>query len=221
MNREYINTPDNGSTDLYDASIDTGAWLEAMFGEPVELAYHEDEEPGWDHDDEILVAVQNHDNGTNHGNGDELRELSRVCRENVYNGENEFDQVFTFSVYAASKDEWCYHDGTYIAVCLHRGGDPRGNYGLPTVYRADHVAEAGFLDWVLGWDVRTVDGEPHEQDLGRFYTGSSQLPTSELESALDDVEDSHDKGEWIDGEYHASIDGVAVICTPYANVQEC
>ena len=104
----------------------------------------------------------------------------------------------------------------YVSVCLHLGGDVRGNYGNVKVYRCDDTDKlTNFLDWMIGWQViRASDGEAVEGS-DRFQIGYAQNPTYELESALDG--DHNEKGKWIDGAFHSKIDGEKVICYPETN----
>ena len=71
-----------------------------------------------------------------------------VYRDNVYNHENNFSDLFVFEVFAPENtSDWCYADDIYVSVSVHRGGDVRGNYGETRLYRvADCIAESGFLD---------------------------------------------------------------------------
>ena len=62
--------------------------------------------------------------------------------------------------------------------------------------------------------MRASDGESI-QESDRFLIGYAQNPTYELESVLDG--DHNAKGEWIDGAFHAKIDGEKVICYPSTN----
>ena len=75
-----------------------------------------------------------------------------VYRDNVYNHNNDFSDVFVFGVFAPEHTtDWCYSDDIYVSVSVHRGGDVRVNYGVTRLYKvADCLAESGFLDWVIG-----------------------------------------------------------------------
>ena len=88
-----------------------------------------------------------------------------VYRDNVYNHENDFSNVFVFEVFASADcSDWCYSGDIYVSVSVHRGGDVRGNYGSTKLYKiADCIAESGFLDWALGWDVYNL------QEIGRAH----------------------------------------------------
>ena len=209
---EIIQTPKDECTYLWDASINTQAWLTNLFGEPLDLDIPNE---AWDNDSMVRGLCEDHASVE----ANESIQLVSAMRDNVYNGENDFNQVFTFSVYSTieDKDEWYFgKDAVYIAVCLHLGGDVRGNYGNVQVFRCDDSDKAlYFLDWMIGWHViRASDGEPIEQN-DRFQIGYAQNPISELESALDG--DCDENGEWIDGAFHAKIDGEAVICYPKTN----
>tara|TARA_Y100000114_G_scaffold139640_1_gene143836 strand:+ start:630 stop:1280 length:651 start_codon:yes stop_codon:yes gene_type:complete len=209
---EIIETPKDGCTYLWDASINTSAWLTNLFGEPLDLDIPNE---AWD--DNLKVRELCEDHASVEAN--EPIQLVSAMRDNVYNGENDFNQVFTFSVYSTTDDadEWYYgNDAVYIAVCLHLGGDVRGHYGNVQVFRCDDSDKVlNFLDWVIGWHVvRASDGEPIEQN-DRFQIGYAQNPTSELESALDG--DYSENGKWIEGAFHAKINGEKVICYPETN----
>ena len=209
---EIIQTPKDECTYLWDVSIDTQAWLTNLFGEPLDLDIPNE---AWDDDRSVRALCENHASVE----ANESIRLVSAMRDNVYNGENDFNQVFTFSVYSTTDDadEWFYgNDAVYVAVCLHLGGDVRGNYGNVQVFRCDDSDKAlNFLNWVISWYVvRASDGEPIEQN-DRFQIGYAQNPTSELESALDG--DYCENGEWIDGAFHAKIDGEEVICYPETN----
>ena len=207
--KTIIQTPKDECTYLWDASINTSAWLTNLFGEPLDLDIPNE---AWDDDRSVRALCENHASVE----ASESIRLVSTMRDNVYNRENDFDQVFTFSVYSTinDADEWFYgNDAVYIAVCLHLGGDVRGNYGNVQVFRCDDTDKAlNFLNWVISWYVvRASDGEPIEQN-DRFQIGFAQNPTSELESALDG--DCDENGEWKEGAFHAKIDGEEVICYP-------
>lgn len=81
-----------------------------------------------------------------------------LARDNTCNSENTFDREWIFSIYGPAGADWCWEHDVYVAVTLHNGGDPRGNYGATKLYRADSLGEIGFLDWVHGWSVRRFNG---------------------------------------------------------------
>jgi hypothetical protein len=190
---ETIISPADHSPYLCDAAIDTDAFLATTLGPELDLDIPLD----WDNDPEIPAAAG-------------CPGYVELHRDNVYNNEQDFSAIFTFTVFGPEDSaDWIWSDEDLIvAVCLHRGGDARGNYGGPQIYRASNLAECGFLEWKLGFAVYSPDGENLDED-GRFSAGYSACPSSELENALDS-----DSGSWLDGEYHATIDGEPVVITP-------
>lgn len=200
-----IDTPRDGKTDLTDASIDTKAWIRDKLGRPLEI---DDEEAGADW-------------GNNAEAGRALETLTgepmvKVVTENVYNTENDFNQIFVFSVWLRESDkqadrgEWYYSDEAYVAVNLHHGGDARGNYGATEFYKASDLGENGFLDWVLGWYVVDADTEEPVEEADEFQIGYASNPTYQLEKWLGKGE-----GEWKDSAYHfTDEDGNSYIAHP-------
>ena len=92
-----------------------------------------------------------------------MRQFENMARDNTYNSENEFSSEFTWTVWMPREDkygDWLWsRNAAYIAVCRHRGGDVRGNYGAVSLHRVDDcIGDSGFLDWVLGWYVRRFEG---------------------------------------------------------------
>ena len=141
-----------------------------------------------------------------------------VYRDNVYNHENAFSDVFVFEVFAPENtSDWCYSDDIYVSVSVHRGGDVRGNYGATRLYRvADCIAESGFLDWVIGWNVCDLQGNRIDDDITeRFAIGYSSYPWGELVNYIPE-KTIHwsDKRQSFVGRYN----GNTVLIQPYTNV---
>lgn len=193
-------------------AIDTEAWLKTVLGEEVELGGEElahKMATKWlvEIEDDILAAIEQ----------EEGVEYEATVVENVYNLENDFSDVFQFQVFRPAHDtEWFYADDVYIAVEVHQGGDVRGNYGRVRLYRVDNLADTGFLDWVLGWDVTYSDGTPVPLN-DRFDIGYAPHPLYEL---LDHLKDGKmvwsEKRQCFVGVY--TIDGRYVECWPYLNI---
>jgi hypothetical protein len=161
--------------------------------------------------------------------------ISRLAGDNVYNSENDFDNVFQFSVYGpADTTDWVYADDIYVAVVVHKGGDVRGNYGACRMYKADNLAESGFLDWTLGWRVEFI-GRPEflsddmdewtdeqiavlEDEMWyedkklteRCSPGYASLPASELPGYS-----KSDRVYWYDGKAYVLYEGMLYRSTPY------
>lgn len=92
---------------------------------------------------------------------EKMLNYENAARDNTYNSENDLSANFTWSVWTDDDDtsgDWCYpRQPAYVAICRHRGGDVRGNYGAPSLHRFDGV-DSGFLDWVLGWHIQRFEG---------------------------------------------------------------
>jgi hypothetical protein len=207
-------TPQDGSPWLSDAEIETDLFLAAL-GENLEddLASFSPEYPDWDGGDpkseDLILAYLSARTG---------RQYVNASRDNVYNHEQDFTRVFTYTIYTPPDTaDWLFADDTYIAVCVHRGGDTRGNYDAPRLYRVDAPADTGFFDWVVGWTVqytdhRATDGTA-ELDSDRFSVGYTSHPTSELDRAYGD------RGQWTRGSFHFQNDDgtpTGISATPYA-----
>lgn len=180
-----ITTPRDDGT-VHDAMIDTPAWITEILGDPLTIEPVEtsedtsDSRSGWDHDPALLAAIRIHANDP---------EITMIERENTCNYESDLSADFVYTVYARDDgSEWYYQPNAYIAITEHLGGDPRGNYGSTSVYRADHVGERGFFDRRIGWylDDPTTD-ELLEDETDQCAVGYSNNPTLHLDGLLDDA----------------------------------
>lgn len=193
-------------------AIDTEVWLTHVLGEEVELGGEElanKMATKWlrEIESDILAAIEQ-ETGV---------EYVADAVDNVFNYEQDFSDVFQFQAFRPADDtDWFYADDVYIAVEVHHGGDPRGNYGRVRLYRVDSLADTGFLDWVLGWVVTYSDGTEVPLN-GRFSIGYASHPLYEL---LDHLKDGKlvwsEKRQCFVGVY--TIDGRYVECRPYVNV---
>jgi hypothetical protein len=108
------------------------------------------------------------------------RKLSRSTGEtwkssgadNVYNHENDFDQVFVFAV-VSTKDEWYYDDDAIVLIQTHNGCDVRGGYSDTVCAKFDggDASECGFLDWCMGFYSEACD---------RYSVGHTSNPAYHL-----------------------------------------
>jgi hypothetical protein len=119
----------NGSVDV-TATIETYHWLKENFEVDEELHAAFDK---W-------VAEEDPD-GTWFELGkrfaQEQLSLHQHARDNVYNGENDFSQVFVWEVYTPNEDEsdWIYADEPLVVLYVHTGCDVRGGYSTPLFLR--------------------------------------------------------------------------------------
>ncbi len=195
MSEPTILTPANGPGYACDASIDTEAWLAAVTDREVtdELEFERAERELWDNDEEVLDAIRRHA---------EDKDYTERARDNVYNNENDFQSVFTWTIYTrGASSDWVWDDDCYIAVCIHAGGDVRGNYCGVRVFKVDNPGESGFIDWVMGWwaDPSTIEDEDLRRKVedGEFGIGYSSNPTCHLTDYM-----GTERGEWRDGAFH-------------------
>jgi len=208
---DSIKYPENGSTYLHDVMIQTENWLENISMREIELP--EELSDGWDNDPQLRTFIEEHATVENN----ERMQYVEAHRDNCYNHENDFSSVFTFSVYVPhdANDDWVYVNNTYVALCIHIGGDVRGNYGNCRLFETDSLGDSSFFDWVIGWNIQK-DGERLE--LENYSIGYAQNPTYELENDLEKEENGRcAAGEWQDGKFIATLDGEAVECVPYVN----
>ena len=104
-------------------------------------------------------------------------------RDNVYNHENDFSQVF---VYELLQDNW---DQSYALIHVHTGCDVRGGYSTPV------IAKIVDLDYFYDW---TADAYCHncDQSWEMLYSYSEALAKIELN---DDDPESQIAGIELDG----------------------
>jgi len=211
---ELIEIPENGSSWLFDASINTEEFLIRTLGEESPIVDLEIMDLEWDHDESILGYLP--------------PGMEFLARDNTYNSENDFENDFQFSIIGAPGGDWCWQDGIYVAIVKHEGGDPRGNYGRYRLYGPiDSIADSYFLDFSLGWyveemptasplvDFHTItegildpdsfEWEQSEEMTERASIGYSSSPISELcrmISAEDSGGNHGEDGEWVNGHFY-------------------
>lgn len=109
--------------------------------------------------------------------------MKELARDNVYNNENDFDSAFTWTVYGNDSGDWLWDsEEQYIGVCVHRGGDVRGNYGMPRFFRVgDCIADTGFIDWTVSWYCESGPDEGMIEKINEECSiGYTSHPTSHL-----------------------------------------
>ena len=131
------------------------------------------------------------------------RGCRQECRDNVYNGENDLDQVFIFTVFESDTDD------PVIVLQVHTGCDVRGGYADPVFCRSGEgllpPVSAGY-EAVEGWGapedgVRKALSKEELQALDEgWQQGWSSYPYGELDK---DVE------RWF--EFTRSRDAVCVL----------
>lgn len=222
-------------------SIETSAWLKEIFGSDNganndyrEWLDNKIEEDGISEYDQPYYA------GTHEEYVKEWllettgTEYKCTDSDNTYNSEQDFyDQMVYQIYYPADARDWCWSNDCYVMINRHIGGDVRGNYRDAVLYGpVDNLAESGFIDWSIGWNVRylfngTDEGEPVE-DEDRFQIGYASNPSYELQKHFKEYERQNIHGKnykttvtiWSD-KYQGFLarykDGRTVLCTPYVN----
>jgi len=122
----------------------------------------------------------------------ESRGYVEAARDNVYNSDNDFDQVFVWAVWVpehAHGEDWIYCDEAVISIFCHTGCDVRGGYSSPIFCTFDDCEYALPLDWQVSMCCEDFTDDENE----RLMVGYSSYPFGELEQILDD------KGFELDG----------------------
>jgi hypothetical protein len=219
----------NGARDLYDVSIELEPWFNAVSDHEIDPGEYQsdfDTDWDWDNDPDISEWLREYVNESGQIRTDEDEtDWTERMRDNIYNNENDFSDCFTFTVYSPKSDEW-YYGPAIIAVCFHRGGDPRNNaYDPPRFFYVENAVEAGFLDWVMGWYVVSEETDEPIDRSEEFSVGYSSYPSGHLDDAIDDPdEDSDDeRTEWTKDDrgtdcVRARINGEWVRCYPDVRV---
>ena len=156
--------------------------------------------------------------------------MNMLARDNSYNSENDLSAEINFTIYGADENcDWCWANDIYVPLCVHRGGDVRGNYGATRIYKVDSLADTGFLDWTLGWHVESAPLSGVDQDdldqkhldeltwavddnlTERCSPGYASLPSSELYSGTTDSDSCY----WFDGSAYLTDGETVWKATPY------
>ncbi len=105
-----------------------------------------------------------------------------VARDNIYNCENDFDQVFVYEIWENPEyrdcSDWIYSDSAIVVLYIHTGCDVRGGYSSPLFVRFN--TDSGYtmpLDWQCSLYSPDLEDKENEQ-LQVFYSG---YPLGELE----------------------------------------
>ena len=175
-----LSTPENGSKWASDATIDTRALIEGL---------------GWiEVDPETDLGIEDWadlDLAEEAEAMDDALGLEEEAWDNSYNWGDHADlsHDIDFRVWGGDGD-YLYNE-CWILLRVHRGGDPRGNYGGSEVYRCPDGLEGFIHGASILWTAEDAQGEPIESCDHTLY--------SVLQDAQDG--DSSDDGEWKDGAF--------------------
>lgn len=203
----------NTGTHFLDSGGDGGrAWQQELPGHPLSLDFGDDPTISLTHwlaenaemDTEIqdlLFAYADANPRASHfeiGQG-ALEDLgyTSLARDNVYNSENDFDQVFVWEVWLRpgreEPSEWLYADKSDIIVLIyvHTGADVRGGYAFPAALEFGCYDYPLPLDWCAEWKADEEDEttqewiEEHGISDDEGCCGYSGHPVSHLQDYLD------------------------------------
>ena len=119
--------------------------------------------------------------------------LHNHARDNIYNSDNDFSQVFVWEVWSPIEHEsdWTYCDEPLTVIYAHTGADVRGGYSYPVFMRPS--------DWEYSAPMRTVCG---------FYADEGRKDGESLETeALQDLSESwsYCYSSWPSGELNEDV----------------
>jgi len=195
--QKQIITPSEGG-ELWDASINLTQLLTDTFEqEPWHLAQIRKIDGSW------FEATASYL---------ESKGYEQLARDNVYNGENDLDQVFIWEVWqrpGSCVDDWVWADSWDIlaVVYVHTGCDVRGGYSMPLIGNfAGDYAVPFYLS--CEWHVEATKSATDEElylaesinDSGYLCCVYSHYPIGQIEKRLGSTE-----GSWKpDGSFHLS-----------------
>lgn len=187
-------------------TIDTDTFLANTLGDPLDLS-----DEAWEHivPGEYLMKHCRFIKAAIEEQEDRDYRMTEVF--NVYNGENDFSDVFQYVVYyPADADDWVYADEVYVAIEPHLGGDVRGNYGNTRLYGpVNSLVDSNFLDWCVGWSLFDIDSD-ERLEVDNFDIGYTSNPTYHMTQEISDLEWNEEKQGFV-GMY----EGNKVVCRPY------
>lgn len=192
MTIKIHNYSDDGRVDFW-AEIDTEALIEATLEpDPMMQAAWEEWLDSRDDNTDSLIEFMEHMGFAHRG------------ADNTYNNENDLSSEFYFNAFTTSdSSDWIYDKHLILAVCVHQGGDVRGNYDGPTFYRpgGSSCDDLQWLEWVASWGFtrgHDVNGEALDNDqlmeLSEEYQyGYTSNPSYHLNEAVEEVLDEDEK----------------------------
>jgi hypothetical protein len=176
--QDCLRIPKNGNTWLCDATVDTRSLIEAL---------------GWiEVDPETDLGIEDWaelDLAEEAEAIDEALGMTEETWDNTYNSENDLSHDLDFRVWGGDGD-YLYNE-CWILLRVHRGGDPRGNYGGSEVYRCPDGLSGLFYASTLMWAAEDAQGEPIESCAYDLWT------------VLEDAQegDNSEDGAWEDGAF--------------------
>lgn len=124
---------------------------------------------------------------------EEVLQLHRHARDNVYDQENDLSQVFVWEVWSDKEEEsdWIYAHDALLVVFVYTGYDVRGGYAAPLFLK--HMGDyACPVDFVAGFGCAEArlpgGGEPDSQRLDEHWlVGWSSCPSARVSEDVERV----------------------------------
>ena len=104
----------------------------------------------------------------------------QVARDNVYNSENDFDQVFIFEIWVPEYVDcidWLYCDEAVVVIYVHTGCDVRGGYSKPLFC----IFPDSEFTIPLDWQVSYYSNELSDNENDLLQVSYSGYPWGQLE----------------------------------------
>jgi len=90
-------------------------------------------------------------------------------RDNTYNSENDFDQVFVYEAWSLDHGiDWCYSSDVVMTLFVHTGADVRGGYSPPLFGK--WRCETNIPELRLKYDCEA--GDPSHEDIAQRFNDS-------------------------------------------------
>ena len=175
---DTLSIPENGNTWICDATVNTRALINDLGWTAIEP----DTDLGIEDWNDLDLADEAEAI-------DDALGMSEDTWENTYNWENDLSHDVDFRVW--SPDGEHLYSECWILLRVHRGGDPRGNYGPSEVYHCPDGIEGFRMGLRLLWTAEDAQGEPIEACDYNLW--------SVLEDAQDG--DRSEEGVWEDGAF--------------------
>ena len=120
------------------------------------------------------------------------------ARDNVYNGEQDLDQVFVWEVFQLEENkgsDWIFDKEAIAVIWVHTGCDVRGGYGSPLFCECSDSEYSVPISFCAQWGIiKGTDADGSElsdrecQELGEHWmTGYSHWPTGEFMEDIDRI----------------------------------
>jgi hypothetical protein len=123
------------------------------------------------------------------------------ARDNVYNNDNDFSQVFVWEVWTKQPTEpdWLYAKDAVVLLYIHTGCDVRGGYSPPLFVKAKGFEYSMPIDWHVEVFVNQfIKGDLNPEESNWSNSGHCDRTLEDLAKSIERVVRTS-KGEWDEG----------------------